>query len=242
MASSVVPSGSSHPGHAPSPLLQNLEDASAPDSARSGRIPSGIAVSGAGGPFTPTSLLNPANQSQRTSVSGSGAWTPVPSASAHDLQALAQAAVAGVMTPVDENERMLSLQIAIKAADICNLCDPPETHIRWVQMLEEEFFRQGDVERELGMTISPLFDRNKPGVSKSQVVFMDIVAVPIFTALASVFPGSEPLLQGLMANYNHWVAEGKRQEEAKAAEETTLVSAAQQGSVILGSPTHSIKE
>ncbi len=33
----------------------------------------------------------------------------------------------------------------------------------------EEFFRQGDKERERGIPISPLFDRNKPGVTKSQV-------------------------------------------------------------------------
>jgi hypothetical protein len=36
-------------------------------------------------------------------------------------------------------------------------------------VLEEEFFRQGDRERELGLPISPLFDRAKQGVGKSQV-------------------------------------------------------------------------
>ncbi len=39
---------------------------------------------------------------------------------------------------------------------------------RWLTSLEEEFFRQGDKERELGIPISPLFDRSKQGVSKSQ--------------------------------------------------------------------------
>lgn len=40
---------------------------------------------------------------------------------------------------------------------------------RWVNQLEEEFFRQGDVERANNMTISPLFDRSKQGITKSQV-------------------------------------------------------------------------
>lgn len=40
---------------------------------------------------------------------------------------------------------------------------------RWLGVLEEEFFRQGDKEREAGLPISPLFDRAKQGVSKSQV-------------------------------------------------------------------------
>ena len=36
-------------------------------------------------------------------------------------------------------------------------------------LLEEEMFLQGDKERELGISISPLCDRTKVGVSKSQV-------------------------------------------------------------------------
>jgi len=50
-------------------------------------------------------------------------------------------------------------------------------HLRWVSALEEEFFRQGDAERSAGMTISPLFDRNKQGISKSQVCCHSIVCV-----------------------------------------------------------------
>lgn len=42
-------------------------------------------------------------------------------------------------------------------------------HQRWVKCLETEFFRQGDREKAAGIPISPLFDRDKPGVTKSQV-------------------------------------------------------------------------
>jgi hypothetical protein len=38
-----------------------------------------------------------------------------------------------------------------------------------VAQLEEEFFRQGDVEQANHMSISPLFDRNQKGITKSQV-------------------------------------------------------------------------
>ncbi len=37
------------------------------------------------------------------------------------------------------------------------------------------FFRQGDAERAAGMPISPLCDRSKAGVLKSQVGFFDFV-------------------------------------------------------------------
>ena len=45
----------------------------------------------------------------------------------------------------------------------------PLSSSRWVALLEEEMFLQGDKERELGISISPLCDRTKVGVSKSQV-------------------------------------------------------------------------
>jgi hypothetical protein len=46
---------------------------------------------------------------------------------------------------------------------------PFDTPRRWVERLEQEFFLQGDVERAHGMAISPLFDRNHAGITRSQV-------------------------------------------------------------------------
>lgn len=42
-------------------------------------------------------------------------------------------------------------------------------HCKWVQLLEDEFFQQGDKEKLHGLPVSPLFDRCKPGITKSQV-------------------------------------------------------------------------
>jgi hypothetical protein len=43
---------------------------------------------------------------------------------------------------------------------------------RWVSSLEEEFFLQGDRERQMGVPLSPLCDRTKQGVTKSQVGYV----------------------------------------------------------------------
>jgi hypothetical protein len=45
----------------------------------------------------------------------------------------------------------------------------------------KEMFRQGDRERALGLPISPLMDRAKGGVTKSQTGFFSIVALPMYT-------------------------------------------------------------
>ena len=59
--------------------------------------------------------------------------------------------------------------MALKCSDLGHTGAALPVHLRWVSALEEEFFRQGDAERMAGMPISPLFDRNKQGISKSQV-------------------------------------------------------------------------
>jgi hypothetical protein len=48
---------------------------------------------------------------------------------------------------------------------------------------------QGDRERAVGLTVSPLMDRAKQGISRSQVGFFDIVALPLYTSLAQVRGG-----------------------------------------------------
>ena len=84
------------------------------------------------------------------------------------------------------------------------MCVAPFAPCSWVRALEEEFFRQGDQELARGLPISPLFDRAKQGVSKSQVGFYDFIALPLVHALASAFPGARPLLACYVANYDHW--------------------------------------
>ena len=60
-------------------------------------------------------------------------------------------------------------QVALKCADLGHLSSPKAVHLRWVQALEEEFFLQGDNEKQNGLSVSPLMDRDKNGITKSQV-------------------------------------------------------------------------
>ena len=61
------------------------------------------------------------------------------------------------------------VQVALKCADLGHLGSPREVHLKWVTLLEEEMFRQGDRERAAGYPVSPLMDRTKTGITKSQV-------------------------------------------------------------------------
>jgi len=119
----------------------------------------------------------------------------------------------------DKQARVL-LQAAMKCADLGHLALEWEDHTQWVSFLEEEFFRQGDREEELGLEVSFLMDRSKPGVSKSQVWFFDNVVLPFFDSFASLVPAAEPLLVGVLSNRAQW----QRLEESAAAEHARLVT------------------
>ncbi|KAL0024748.1 hypothetical protein WJX79_001370 [Trebouxia sp. C0005] len=105
------------------------------------------------------------------------------------------------------DDKMLVFQMLLKCADIGHLAAAPDTHKRWAYQLEEEFFQQGDREKEIGLPVSPLMDRsNKGGITRSQMGFFSIVGLPMFKAMADVFEGAQPMLDGVMANYRSWEA------------------------------------
>ncbi|KAL0037183.1 hypothetical protein WJX79_004360 [Trebouxia sp. C0005] len=102
-------------------------------------------------------------------------------------------------------DKTLLHQMILKCADIGHLTAAPRTHKRWAVQLEEEFFRQGDKERSVGLTVSPLMDRNQQGgMTRSQLGFFNIVGAPLFMAVIELFEDAQPMMQGLQANYHHW--------------------------------------
>ena len=53
---------------------------------------------------------------------------------------------------------------------------PPLTRI----LIPVQMFRQGDLEKERGYPISPLMDRSKQGITKSQPGFFNFMVIPLF--------------------------------------------------------------
>lgn len=57
----------------------------------------------------------------------------------------------------------------VHCADLSNPTKPLPLYRQWTERIMEEFFRQGDRERERGMEISPMCDKHTASVEKSQV-------------------------------------------------------------------------
>lgn len=111
-------------------------------------------------------------------------------------------------------ESTLALQIALKCADLGHLALNWKAHIEWVGRLEAEFFVQGDREKALGFdNVSFLMDRDKPGVTQSQVGFFQGVALPLYETLVRAFPAAMPMLAAVRVNHRLW----GELEDARAA-------------------------
>jgi len=105
---------------------------------------------------------------------------------------------------VSSAESLLVLKIAMKCADLGHLALGWGSHMRWVRRLEEEFFCQGDKEKNRAMPPSFLMDRQKPGVSQSQMGFFNFVVLPLYRSFASTFPPVAPMVDKVEANFARW--------------------------------------
>lgn len=97
------------------------------------------------------------------------------------------------------------LENLVHCADLSNPTKPLTLYKRWVALLMEEFFLQGDKERESGMDISPMCDRHNATIEKSQVGFIDYIVHPLWETWADlVHPDAQDILDTLEENRDYY--------------------------------------
>ena len=58
----------------------------------------------------------------------------------------------------------------VHCSDLSTPTKPLTLYREWTDRVMNEFFEQGDIERKLGMDISPMCDRHTASVEKTQVL------------------------------------------------------------------------
>ena len=76
--------------------------------------------------------------------------------------------------------------------------------IKWVKLLCEEFWLQGDREKSMNLPISFLCDRENYNVPNSQVGFTKGFVIPTFDCLSNVFPSLKYTLDNAKINLKRW--------------------------------------
>ncbi|XP_053084341.1 cAMP-specific 3',5'-cyclic phosphodiesterase 4D isoform X3 [Pangasianodon hypophthalmus] len=107
----------------------------------------------------------------------------------------------GVLLLDHYTDRIQVLRNMVHCADLSNPTKPLAVYRQWTERIMEEFFRQGDKERERGMEISPMCDKHTASVEKSQVGFIDYIVHPLWETWGDlVHPDAQEILDTLEDN------------------------------------------
>ena len=101
-------------------------------------------------------------------------------------------------------EQQSFLDYFIHAADLGHNSKLFKISIKWVELLSEEFWLQGDKEKSLGISVSFLCDRLNTNVPKGQVNFLTAFILPTFGLMTSMFPGLSFTQKNVENNIKEW--------------------------------------
>lgn len=102
------------------------------------------------------------------------------------------------------NEQQSYLDYILHAADISHNAKKFNISIKWVELLYNELWEQGDKEKSLNIPISFLCDREHLDIPKSQIYFINTIIKPTFNLLVELFPSLNYLSVNINNNINEW--------------------------------------
>ena len=101
-------------------------------------------------------------------------------------------------------EQQILLNFFIHLADLAHNTRLFSISLKWVELLSEEFWRQGDKEKELNLPVTFLCDREKVNIPQSQKGFITGFIIPTFDCLVSIFPTLRFTLDNANTNLKEW--------------------------------------
>ena len=113
----------------------------------------------------------------------------------------------------DEQQSLLNYLIHL--ADLGHNCKRFDISFSWVKLLCEEFWDQGDKEKNLHLKCS--CDREKVSIYQSQLGFINYIELPFFSLFEQLFPKLKFYSEQLSKNKNILIS--MEEEEKKKKEE-----------------------
>ncbi|OQR94683.1 cAMP-specific 3',5'-cyclic phosphodiesterase [Achlya hypogyna] len=110
------------------------------------------------------------------------------------------------------NDPLVIMKVVVKCADIGHSAKGVRLHGLWSSMIIEEFFLQGDAERDAATDISPFMDRWAENSAKNQIGFFEFIVLPFFDTVSKVvFPDAfRPIQCATKRNYALWKEASRR--------------------------------
>lgn len=128
--------------------------------------------------------------------------------------------------------RLLLQTMVMTGSDLCASSKPWDQQLKTVSVIYEEFYVQGDYERQSGRLPVPIMNRyledeqaihqvvgyeddiSQDNIISSQVGFLSGICIPCYSLLSSVLPTVTPMLDQCRDNLGVWrkLAEAKKKE------------------------------
>lgn len=112
------------------------------------------------------------------------------------------------VTDVDNADVKIDIfKLGIKCADLGHAAKEMQLHSKWCGLIIQEFFEQGDMEKELEMPVSMYCDRETTDISKSQAGFLQNIVIPIYSTFNNILHSIEIencCLAQLKRNKTYW--------------------------------------
>ncbi|XP_030762448.1 probable 3',5'-cyclic phosphodiesterase pde-5 [Sitophilus oryzae] len=117
--------------------------------------------------------------------------------------------------------RLLLQAISMTGTDLSASAKPWYIQEQTVKIIFEEFYQQGDAERDAGREPIPMMDRQQPDQqAASQVGFLNGICLPCYRLLSELIPECKPLLEMCEENLQRWkqLAESVKSSSATEGE------------------------
>ena len=113
--------------------------------------------------------------------------------------------ITDINNEITTNEEQQALfDYFIHSADLAHNTKKFNISLKWVELLSNEFWIQGDKEKKMNLSVSFLCDRNNTDVPKSQVGFIGGFVIPTFNFLIIMFPSLSFTVENAKDNIKEW--------------------------------------
>mmetsp|Transcript_26682 Transcript_26682/g.48256 ORF Transcript_26682/g.48256 Transcript_26682/m.48256 type:complete len:432 (+) Transcript_26682:2-1297(+) len=101
-------------------------------------------------------------------------------------------------------QSQMMLNAILHTADVGNPMKPWQIAQKLAYLCVDEFFAQGDQEKELGIPVQMLNDREKVNRANSQIGFIEFMVFPLVEAVVQIFPQLDFLSFHIGQNLKSW--------------------------------------
>jgi hypothetical protein len=99
--------------------------------------------------------------------------------------------------------KQLILSECVHTADLSNPAKMNSVFVEWTKLVYQEFFTQGDTERNNKVNITMLCDRNTTNIHKSQIGFINFVVMKQFDEMLKLIPEIQTYKDNIIMNLKY---------------------------------------